>query len=200
MLFDINNKNVWDRDGGMNTWMCATVCLLCAGMCVQMCADTRPWPCRCSTTPDTVPGGGWLWWLLWCGSSHLPSPALYCLDWTILVTTSFDFFFSIYYPAFSLGIVCCMHTNLNGHPWKHTVHVKKNAHTHKRFHVSQLLSDKYAVRWTTAPTSLHCSSEVWTGTGPLQHLDSIHFQQWCCRFTDMFCVSVLLHKPVLAKL
>lgn len=59
-------------------------------MCRVSFAGTQRWPCRCSTTPDTAPGGGWQWWLLWCGSFLLPSPALYCLDWTILVTAPSD--------------------------------------------------------------------------------------------------------------
>lgn len=59
-------------------------------LCVCTTADTQQWPCRCSITPDTAPGGGWRWWFLWCGSSLLPSPALYCLASTTLVTATYD--------------------------------------------------------------------------------------------------------------
>jgi len=50
-------------------------------LCLCVIADTQRWPCLCFTTPDTAPGEGWQWWLLWCGSSPLPSLAPYCLDW-----------------------------------------------------------------------------------------------------------------------
>lgn len=39
-------------------------CLIYLFLYVYTPADTQQWPCRCSTTPDTAPGGGWQWWLL----------------------------------------------------------------------------------------------------------------------------------------
>lgn len=62
-------------------------------------AGTRQWPCRSSTTPATAPGGGWPWWLQWCGSSPSPSPAHCCLDSTTLVDLHLQYLKSL---SFSL--------------------------------------------------------------------------------------------------
>jgi len=42
--------------------------------------------------------------------------------------------------------------------------------------------------------------EVWTLTGPLLHLDSFLFQTFCCRFSGVLAIIVLLHDPISAKL
>jgi len=42
--------------------------------------------------------------------------------------------------------------------------------------------------------------DVWTLTGPLQHLDSFLFQPFYCRFAGVLRIIVLLHDPISAKL
>ncbi len=42
----------------------------------------------------------------------------------------------------------------------------------------------------------HFSIQVWTLTGPLQHLDCFLFQPFCCRFAGVLEIIVLLHDPI----
>lgn len=42
--------------------------------------------------------------------------------------------------------------------------------------------------------------EIWTLTGPLQHLDSFVFQPFCCRFVAVASIIVLLHDTIWMKL
>lgn len=81
-------EQVWRRRWDDETWSCSL--RSCGFIYSSSAAGTQPWPCRCSITPDTAPGGGWRWWSLLCGFFPSPSPALYCLDSTTLVMATFD--------------------------------------------------------------------------------------------------------------